>query len=450
VTPEPSSPVAEDAPRGAANAHGAAAAQASRCAIDNAPRKHARAHVAASAPVAGAAAVDAAPWRNLTRYVAAASLARMADGGAVVAVVLLATAQGEGGRTAGLLGACLTAPHLLGPFVARRIDLAADGRKVIAAACVLYAAALAAAVASYGILPLILTGLLLALAGLCGPLLTGGISTRLPAIAGKDQLNLRRAQGWDVATYGIGGTVGPSIVAAVSAWATPALAAYCLAAATFLAAGLVMRLPYTAPEHGGHPQSVPGAWRTIGLIAQDGRLRRTLYMTVLVAFSMAALPITAVRMTGTLGIPLAGAAAMTAAYGIGNLCGSVGVMLRPLRGSPDRLMTMLALCAACGLCAIMLSGGWQLAVCMFWVSGVVNAFFFAATLAARTEYAPPRARGQIFLWVAALKITAGSAGTAVAGMLTGWDARLPLLTGALLIASAALLSNHLFQRLRIR
>ncbi|NVM77426.1 hypothetical protein FHW83_003232 [Duganella sp. SG902] len=397
------------------------------------------------------------PGDALARYVAAASLARMADGGAVVAVVLLATTRGDGGQAAGLLGACLTAPHLLGPFIARRIDLADDGRKVIAAACLWYAAALAAAVATYGRVPLALTGVLLALAGLCGPLLTGGISTRLPAIAqadargararaasshgaNEDRSSLRRAQGWDVATYGIGGTVGPSIVAAVSAWATPALAAHCLAGATFLAAALVMRLPYAAPEHGGNPQAVPGAWRTIALIARDGKLRRTLYMTVLVAFSMAALPITAVQMTGRLGIPLAGAAAMTAAYGIGNLSGSIGVMLRPLRGSPDRLMTMLALCAAGGLGAIMLSGDWRLAVCLFWLSGVVNAFFFAATLAARTEYAPANARGQIFLWVAALKITAGSAGTATAGLLTGWDARTPLLTGALLIASAGLLS----------
>lgn len=392
---------------------------------------------ATSAPAAaGAAAV--AERGNLARYVVAASLARLGDGGGVVAIVLLATMRGDGGATAGLLGACLTAPHLLGPFVARRIDLAADGRKVIAAACALYAAALITAVTTYGHIPLALAGMLLALAGLCGPLLTGGISTRLPAIAGKD---LRRAQGWDIATYGIGGTVGPSIVAAVSAWATPALAAQCLAIAVFVAAWLVMRLPYTAPEHGGNPHTVPSAWRTIQLITQEGRLRRTLYMTMLVAFSMAALPITAVHMTGMLGISLAGAAAMTAAYGIGNLSGSVGIMLRPLRGSPDQLMTGWALCAAAGLCAIVLSPGWLIAVGLFWLSGAVNAFFFAATLAARTEYAPANARGQIFLWVAAMKITAGSAGTAVAGMLAGWNARLPLLLGITLIASAALLST---------
>jgi hypothetical protein len=280
--------------------------------------------------------VDTASWGSagragLARYVIAAALARTADGGAVVAIVLLVTTQGGGGSLAGLLGACITAPHLLGPFIARRIDLADDGRKVIAFACVLYSFALAAAVLT----PAILTGLLLSISGCCGPLLTGGISSRLPAIAGSDQHSQRRAQGWDVATYGIGGTVGPSVVAAVSSWASPGLAAFSLAVAAFCAAWLIIRLPYSAPEHGGDVQSVPGAWSTIALMVKDGPLRRTLYMTMLVAFSMAALPITAVHMTALLGVPVANAAAMTAAYGIGNLTGSVGVMLRPLRGSPD-------------------------------------------------------------------------------------------------------------------
>lgn len=146
---------------------------------------------------------------GLARYVMAAALARTADGGAVVAIVLLVTTQGGSGSLAGFLAACITAPHLLGPFVARRIDLADDGRKVIAFACVLYSFALAAAVLSYGHTPAILTGLLLSMSGCCGPLLTGGISSRLPAIAGSDQHSQRRAQGWDVATYGIGGTIGP-------------------------------------------------------------------------------------------------------------------------------------------------------------------------------------------------------------------------------------------------
>lgn len=379
-------------------------------------------------------------WSGLVRYVMAAALARTADGGAVVAIVLLVTTQGGSSGLAGLLGACITAPHLLGPFVARRIDLADDGRKVIAFACALYSIALAAAILSYGQAPAVLTGLLLSVSGCCGPLLTGGISSRLPAIAGRDQHSQRRAQGWDVATYGIGGTIGPSMVAAVASWASPGLAAFSLAVAALCAAWLVMRLPYRAPEHGGDVQSVPGAWSTIALMAKDGPLRRTLYMTMLVAFSMAALPITAVHMATLMGIPAASAAAMTAAYGIGNLTGSMGVMLRPLRGSPDSLMSGWALCVMGGLLAVMVSPTLLTAIATYWVAGIINAYFFAATLAARTEYAPTKGRGQVFLWVAAMKITAGSAGTAAAGAMTGWEVRIPLMVGIGLIGCAVALS----------
>ncbi|MFD8810666.1 MFS transporter [Streptomyces sp. NPDC059627] len=373
---------------------------------------------------------------GLARYVLAAALARTADGGAVVAVVLLVTSSGGSGTLAGVLGACITAPHLLGPFVARPLDLARDGRKVIAAACLLYAAALAAGVLAYGHAPAVLTALLLATAGTCGPLLTGGISSRLPAIVGPRLRTQRRAQGWDVATYGIGGTVGPSLVAALSGWVSPTAAARARAGGAATAAGGVLLLPYAEPSHGGDRTAVlkPGA--TLALMARTGDLRRTAYLTMVVALSVAALPITAVHLTKILGTPPATAAVLTAAYGLGNLTGSMAVMAFPLTGTPDRLMRRLALGVAAGLLTVTLSPAFAVSVAAYALTGILNAFFFAATLAARTEYAPRRARSQVFIWVAALKITSGSAGTALAGSLTGMTVRLPLLVGLLAVSSA--------------
>lgn len=58
----------------------------------------------------------------MARYVIAATLARVCDGGAIVAVVLLVNTSGGSPTVAGLLGACVTAPHLFAPLVARRLD----------------------------------------------------------------------------------------------------------------------------------------------------------------------------------------------------------------------------------------------------------------------------------------------------------------------------------------
>ncbi|MFI2204217.1 MFS transporter [Streptomyces sp. NPDC020192] len=394
-----------------------------------------------SATRANAGSVPSAPSGGkggLARYVAAAALARTADGGAVVAVVLLVTSSGGSGTLAGALGACITAPHLLGPFVARPLDLAHDGRKVIATACLLYAGALSAGVLTYARVPSPVTALLLAAAGTCGPLLTGGISSRLPAIVGTRLRTQRRAQGWDVATYGIGGTVGPSLVAALSGWVSPTAAALALAAGAGVAAGCVLLLPFAPPAHGGDRAAILKPGPTLALMARTGHLRRTAYLTMIVALSVAALPVTAVHLTRILGVETAAAAVLTAAYGLGNLTGSMVVTVFPLTGSPDRLMRRLALGVVVGLVTVTVSPGFTVSVAAYACTGMLNALFFASTLAARTEYAPAGARGQVFIWVAALKITSGSAGTALAGSFTGLDVRLPLVLGITGITAAVL------------
>ncbi|KUG61044.1 MFS transporter [Kocuria rosea subsp. polaris] len=352
----------------------------------------------------------------------------------MLAIVLLVTTSGAPGWLAGLLGAAITAPHLLGPFIARRLDTARDGRTVIAGACLLHGATLAAAVLLYPLTSPIVPGLLLVASGLVGPLLTGGISSRLPAIAGEDRLSQRRAQGWDVATYGIAGTIGPSIVAAVAAWADPAAAGLMLAAAVFVAAAFVRLLPYAPPA--AHPGEVPSPGRTLGMMAASGPLRRTLYLTMVVALSVAALPIAAVASTGHLRIDSAAAGLLTAAYGLGGLAGSAGVMVRPFTADADRLMTWLAVAVAGALIGATLAHTFTLALATYAVAGILNSYFFAATLAARSEYAPRQARGQVFVWIGALKITAGSAGTALAGVLVTGAAPLPLALAATLIAVA--------------
>jgi hypothetical protein len=74
------------------------------------------------------------------------------------------------------------------------------------------------------------------------------------------------------------------------------------------------------------------------------------------------------------------------------------------------------------------------------LTGILNALFFASTLAARTEYAPSGARGQVFIRVAALRFTSGSAGTALAGSLTGVTVRLPPVVGILAASASAVAS----------
>lgn len=173
----------------------------------------------------------------------------------------------------------------------------------------------------------------------------------------------------------------------------------------------------------------------------SGRLRRTLYLTIIVALAVAVLPITAVSSTAHLPAAATAAGFLTAAYGAGNLAGAAGVMVRPARGEADHLMTRLALVVAAGLIAALLAPNIWVAAACYTACGISNACFFAATLAARTEYSPVHARGQIFVWVGALKITAGAAGTALAGTAIGGWPRLPLVLAAGITVIGALASG---------
>src|SRR4051812_32289115 len=120
----------------------------------------------------------ASPVEQVTtwwRYAFAATMARTADAGAAVGVVLLAAGSGAGGvRLGGFLAAALTAPHLLGSRIGRLVDRACDPRRPLAAGCVGYAVALAAATGALRLDLPVVGGGALVVAGACGPLLTGG------------------------------------------------------------------------------------------------------------------------------------------------------------------------------------------------------------------------------------------------------------------------------------
>lgn len=264
-----------------------------------------------SATAAGASAT-AVPRGGLARYVIAATLARTPTGGAVVGIVLLVTVHGGPEWSAGLLAACITAPHLLGPFVARSLDVVRDGRLVLVLACLLHGGLLIAAVLLYPLLPLL---------------------------------------------------------------------------------------------------------------------------------AVAALPVAAVGFAAVTGSEAAAAGTLTAAYGAGGLGASVLLMVRPLRTDADRSMTWFAASVAAMLALTLVSTTLWVALVLYAVVGACNSIFFATTLAARSEFAPDTARAQIFVWVGALKIASGAAGTALAGALIGPGVLLPVAVAAAVAGLAAALSQ---------
>lgn len=375
--------------------------------------------------------------RGLVAYTAAAVTARSADAGAVVASVLAGTAA-AGPAAGGLLAATLTVPHLIGPLAGRLIDRRRGPGPVLAAAFVWYAGFVVAAVA---LLPIStpLAALALALAGCAGPLVTGGLSSRLAGIVGdRDRaeqgagdLRHRRAQALDALTYGVGGTVGPAAVAAMAAALTPRGALAATAALLLLGAVPALFLPAAAPrlreaERGG----------VLRLLVVLPPLRRTTIATVGSACALAAAPVIAAALSAQRGAPASTAALLMSAYGAGGLIAALALIGRPLTGDPEHLVRIGVAVSGAALLFPLLAlpfpaAGAAVGGVAFALVGAAGSALFAATLAARTEYSPPGGAARIFATVAGVKVGGSAVGVATAGLVA------PLGPAPLILAAAA-------------
>lgn len=379
-------------------------------------------------------------------YVLTATLIRSADAGAAIGLVLLAATSPLRPEAAGLLVAALTAPHLAGPFVAPLLQRARRPRRVLFAAFLVFGLSIGAAAAAVVAGWLAIALGLLALAGLCGPLHTGGLSSRLTDLVDADHHRQRRAQGLDALTYGLGAAGGPLVVTA-TATVSPLFGLLGMVAAALAAATVLLGLPLdrsTPRTNNGAPGS--SAWRNAALLLTTGPLRRVLVNTSVTATALGAMPILtlAVAQLRGLGGPPAGALLATA-FGVGTLLGSLVVIAVPLRGSPERAVAgaTVIIAGTLALCAVSPTTG--LAAGVFAATGAAGAIQFTASLAARVEYAPPDSRAQVFMTMAGVKVACSSAGVALAGLFAAsapWTLLLAAV-GIVALAAAATTADHL-------
>lgn len=369
---------------------------------------------------------------GLARYLTAAVLVRGADSGATIGLVLLAAARHQPAAAGGLLVAALSAPHLGGPWLAARLDRARDRRRLLAAAYLVYGFALAAGALALGRLPFAGALAAVAVAGCCGPLLTGGLSSVLGELGSS-----RRLRGWDALTYGVGSTAGPAAAAGLTALAGPLAAVLGLAGAAAAAGALVVTLPLNGRAE---PGEAVGLRAGLAVLVRRPPLRRVTVLTLLGAVELGALPVVAVRFGTELHGTATAGAALTVAYGAGSLLGSALVTAWPLRGEPEVLAARLfaAMAVATALCA--LAPGYAVAIAGFGVLGLLNATSFTATLAARGGYAPAGAQAQVFVTSAGLKVAMASVGAALAGAASGLGGQVLLLGAAAATGSAVLVA----------
>ncbi|MFC8502342.1 hypothetical protein ACFUC1_08280 [Pedococcus sp. NPDC057267] len=353
--------------------------------------------------------------RGVVLFLGSAVLVRSMDAGAGVGLVLLCTdrVSHDPVRVAGLLAAALTALHVTGPLSAPLLGRVRDRRWVVSMAGLVASAGVALGTVVVGSWPMAAAVVPWAVAGACGPMLTGGLSSLLPSGVGDG----RRSRALDALTYGASATVAPALVALLATTWSSAAALWALAGCGALGSAGVLVLP-RAPAASSEEQPVTSR-QVAAHLWREPRLRTVVALTWVGALTVSAALLTGTALARRQGSAEAGW--VVSAFGLGGLAAGLGLAVRPLRARPDAGMVLvtgvlgavLAGCAVVGADAPFLAAG-------FGALGGVLAVHTLLSLSARGELSPPHLAGPVFVAVGGAKVAFSSAGTALAGFAAAW------------------------------
>jgi len=372
-------------------------------------------------------------------FLLAATLARLASEMFPVAAVLLVLDRTGRPGLAGAVVAATTLPAVVtGPVLGAWLDRTGRRRVALATNQVLLAASLLGILAAAGRAPGWTLLVLAALAGLTGPLATGGYTSMIPLLV--PERLLARANALEASSFNTAAIAGPAVAGAVAATAGPAWAVLAEAVLAGLALPAIARLPRLAAPAGDHPTPLAAAIRQgIGHLARTPVLRG---VTVATAVGMGgaglltlALPFWAQR----LGVGRAGAGYLWAALEAGAIAGALAAA-RPAAAWPPQRVVLAGL----GLFGLVmttwpLAPSFPVALALVALAGMAEGPAFAATFATRQRWSPPALRGQIFTTAASLKLGAFAVGSALAGPAVdraGVDATLVVVAALQLLAVA--------------
>ncbi|MGW6565223.1 hypothetical protein [Streptomyces sp. NPDC054975] len=386
---------------------------------------------------------EAGPPRpaGLAAYYTAALAIRTSDAGTAAAVVLLAlSASGTGGggvaASAGLLAACLTVPHMLGPLSARFLSLMPSARSGLCVSFALFAVAFGAAGVLIDRGSTLLAAGALAVTGFLGPIVTGGLSSHLSALVPARQRAQRRAQSADSLTYAISNSVGNSLVGAVAAVVSPLATVYALCALAAVAAALTAALPLQETERASRARA---SMRNVLLaMVRIKQLRDIVVITYGNVIGYGSLIVLSTTFARREDLPASVGALLLSVMGLGSLLVAAWLIARPLAFDVVRTAKWSAVVSGVFMVVPAFTGVWEAGVA-FLVVGGCQSLLNTAALAVRREASPPDLRESVFVTMAGIKVGVGTLGLALAGLVPVAYTAYGFLAAGLLSLAAGLL-----------
>jgi predicted MFS family arabinose efflux permease len=354
-----------------------------------------------------------------TRFVSAATLARVSDEMFSVGVVLLVLDRTGSPGLAGATVAAITFPSLVsGPLLGAWLDLTGRRRTLmvidqIVIASVVIALAVLVGHAPHWVLPLVVIP-----AGITYPLSFGGFTSMIPALVPGELLP--PANALETTSFNSALVIGPALAGTLSAVIAPVAPLLVEATLALAALALIVRIPGLDRA----PDRTPG--RTLWSVAGDGlhmivAVPQLRAVTATAAFGMCGLGLLTVAFplfaVEHLDVERSAAGYMWAAFAVGSTLGALSLVRVQRRFPPERIV--LAGYALFGV--LMLS--WPLAgtLAVFLVlvalAALVDGPALAAQFGTRQVHVPPSLYGQVFTTAVGLKVGSFSLGAALGGVI---------------------------------
>jgi predicted MFS family arabinose efflux permease len=345
----------------------------------------------------------------------AATMARLASEMFPVAVVLLVLDRTGSAALAGAAVAASTLPGVVtGPVLGAWLDRTARRRAALASNQVVLGASLLAILAAAGRAPGWAVLLLAAVAGLTGPLATGGYTSMIPWLVPEPLLP--RANAMEASSFNTAAIAGPALAGAIAAGPGPTAAVALEAVLAGLALLAIARLP-RVPRVASRADASMAATIRQGLrhLARTPVLRGVTVATTVALAGLGLLTLALPFLAQQLGAGRAGAGYLWAALEAGGMAGALAGA-RLLAGWPPQRVVLAGL-ALLGLVMATwsLAPSFPAALLLVALAGVLEGPAFAATFTTRQRWSPADLRGQIFTTAASLKLGAFAVGAALAG-----------------------------------
>jgi predicted MFS family arabinose efflux permease len=372
------------------------------------------------------------------QFLAAATVARVADEMFAIGVVLLILDRTGSPTLAGLTVAAVTFPAILsGPVIGAWLDRTGRRSLIYKIDRLLLTAVLLAILAVAGRAPDFLLPLLALVTGLTLPVTFSGFTSMIPLMVAEEMLPSANAV--EAASQNLALIVGPGLAGLLAAVAGPPAALVGEAALTLVALALILRIPDLNRGASERPEPLRE------MIARG--LRHVVHEPVLRIVSVAGVfnnigwgvlmivfPLWA---AGDLGSTSSASGALWAAFASGSLIGALGLARFYAAYPPERVAFAAMFASGVGMLTWLLAGSLLVALTLVVLTAVLEGPVMASVFSVRQQRTPGDLQAQVMGTLGSVQIAAFSIGTAIGGpVVVALGPRASILAAACTILSA--------------